>query len=185
MAGKTLQRGFTLGEVLGVLAVAGIGLSLGAPGLQSLVRDNHQATGINHFVSTLHLARSEAVTRNTVVAVCASLDGEHCQPVHWEQGWIAFLDLNTDARRSTDEPLLDQATALPGQELSSEEFPHIFSYRPDGRIMGSTADGSSGEFAFCAPGAEQAARIVIVRSNGQPVLSTQGRDGQPAACRPS
>lgn len=188
MGSKARQLGFTLSETLGVLAVVGIGLSLAVPGLQSITDNNRQATGINQLVSTLHLARSEAITRNTVVSVCASTDAEHCQPVPWEQGWIAFLDANGDAVRGPDEILIDVALALPGQELTSSEFPGTFSYHPDGRIAEDAQDAASatsGEFAFCAAGAEQADRIVIVRANGQPVLSGLGRDGQPAACRPS
>jgi Tfp pilus assembly protein FimT len=37
----------------------------------------------------MHLARSEAVTRNARVAVCASDDGERCGDEPWERGWIA------------------------------------------------------------------------------------------------
>lgn len=185
MGGNARQQGFTLSETLGVLAVAGIALSLAVPGLQSLSGNNRQATGVNQLVDTLHLARSEAVTRNTVVSVCASTDNEHCQPGPWEQGWIAFLDSDGDGARADNEPLIDYAAALPGQELTSSEFPHSFSYHPDGRITGNAGEATSGEFAFCAAGADQADRIVIVRTNGQPLLSGVGRNGQPVSCHPS
>lgn len=185
MGGNSRQRGFTLSETLGVLAVVGIGLSLAVPGLQSLIGNNQQATGVNQLVSTLHLARSEAVTRNAVVSVCPSTDSEHCGGEHWEQGWIAFLDHDGDGTRGADEVLIDYGGALPGQELTSKEFPVSFSYHPDGRITGDAGDATSGEFTFCPAGAEQADRIVIVRTNGQPLLSALGRNGQPVACRPS
>lgn len=185
MGSNARQRGFTLTETLGALAVVGIALSLAVPGLQSLAGSNRQATGVNQLVSTLHLARSEAVTRNAVVSVCPSTDAEHCQDGPWEQGWIAFLDSNGDGRRANDELLIDYGVALPGQELTSREFSRSFSYHPDGRITGDGGEPTSGEFAFCPTGAEEANRIVIVRTNGQPLLSALGRNGQPAACRRS
>lgn len=185
MRGRAKERGFTISEMLTAVAVVGIGLSLAAPGLQTLARDNRQSLAVNQFVTTLHRARSEAITRNATVTVCASRDGEHCSQDHWELGWIAFLDDDTNGQRSVDEPLLDRVAGLPGQELTSAQFPHAFSYRANGRAMGRTAEESSGEFAFCAPQAAVAARVLILRANGQPVLSDRGRDGDPARCRDS
>ncbi len=179
------QRGFTLGETMTTLAVVGIGLSLAVPGTQALVESNRQATAVNELVATMHLARSEALTRNRPVLVCASADGEHCGNEHWERGWIAFLDENHDGARDPGDLLLDAVGALPGQELSSSEFPRAFSYRPNGRAMGATPQQLSGEFAFCEPGADAAARVVIVRPNGLPALAEKRRDGSLAPCRTS
>ncbi len=179
------QHGFTLGETLAALAVIGIGLSLAVPGMQALVHNNRQATAVNQLVSTMHLARSEAVTRNRRVEVCASADGERCGEEHWETGWISFVDENGNGQREPDELLLDVVGALPGQELSSAEFPRAFSYRPNGRVTGESPEQVSGEFAFCEPGADIAARVVVVRPNGMPALIETRRDGSPAACRKS
>ncbi len=185
MTSTDKQRGFTLGETLTALAVAGIGLALAVPGLQSLTSSNHQAAAVNQLVSTMHLARSEAVTRNARVAVCASDDGEHCGARHWEQGWITYLDENGSGEREPSEALLDQVAGLAGQELSSAEFESAFSYRSNGRIMSASPEQSTGEFAFCETGADSAARVVIVRANGLPALSDRSRDGSMAGCRKS
>lgn len=179
------QRGFTLGETLTALAVVGIGLSLAVPGTRDLVRSNRQAVAVNQLVSTMHLARSEAVTRNARVAVCASADGERCGTEHWENGWITFVDENANGEREADDALLDVVNGLPGQELSSAEFEHGFSYRPNGRVMGASPEQSTGEFSFCEPGADSAARVVIVRANGLPALAGKRRDGSLARCRAS
>lgn len=177
------QRGFTLGEVLTSLAVVGIGLSLAGPGLEALTSSNQQAASVNQLVSTMHLARSEAVTRNARVTVCASSDGEQCDARVWEQGWIAFLDANADQDRDASEPVIDQVPALAGLALRSTEFEHAFSYRPNGRVVGNGPDDMTGEFSFCEPGATEASRIVIVRASGLPTLSGTRRDGSAARCR--
>lgn len=179
------QRGFTLTETLAVLAVAGIGLSLAAPGLRSISAGNERAAAVNALVSTMHLARSEAVTRNARVAICASEDGERCGKEHWEQGWIAWLDDDADGARNAAEALIDRVPGVPGLELSSAQFERAFSYRPNGRAMGASPEESTGEFTFCEPGAATAARVVIVRATGLPALSDKSRDGEPADCRRS
>lgn len=82
------QRGFTLGEVLTTLGVLGVSLSLVVPSLDSVTRSNLRAGAINALVATLHVARSEAITRNAPIVVCSSQDGLTCARVAWEAGWI-------------------------------------------------------------------------------------------------
>ncbi len=176
------QRGFTLAETLMTLAVASITLSLAIPGLETLTRSNAQAVSVNQLVSSLHLARSEAVTRNARVTVCASRDAEHCGG-QWDDGWIAFLDDNADRQHDATESLLDRVPGLADMQLRSAEFARSFSYGSNGRITGEELGDSTGEFSFCAAGADTASRVVIVRATGLPALSDKGRDGAPVECR--
>ena len=185
MTTTTRQRGFTLGETLTALAVVGIGLSLAAPGLQSVTRSNRQAVSVNQLVATLHIARSEAVTRNAPVGVCASSDGTRCDGTAWEQGWIAFLDTDANADHTPSEALVDQVPGLAGMQVRSTEFERALTYRPNGRAVALGNDASTGEFSFCEPGADTAARVVIVRANGLPTLSDKRRDGSTAGCAKS
>lgn len=185
MATRKRQLGFTLSETLAAIAVAGIGLSLAAPGLQSLASGNQRAAAVNQLVSTMHLARSEAVMRNRPVTVCTSSDGERCTSEPWERGWIAFLDSDGSGQRDPAEALLDHVAALPGMELTSAQFESFFVYSPNGRATGASREDNTAEFAFCEPAAERAARVVIVRANGLPSLSDNSRSGAPADCRTS
>lgn len=182
MTTRRTQRGFTLGETLTALAIAGIGLSLATPGLQSLTRSNRQAVSVNQLVATMHLARSEAVTRNARVTVCASTAGQACDGQVWEQGWIAFLDGDADGHRAASEALIDQVPGLPGMAVRSAEFKRAFTYRPNGGVAAAGQAVMAGEFAFCEPGADTATRVVILRTNGSPALSDKRRDGSAADC---
>jgi type IV fimbrial biogenesis protein FimT len=182
MGKRTAQYGFTLGETLATLSVVGIALALAVPELHSVTANNRRAAAVNDLVSTMHLARSEAVMRNQRVTVCASLDGKSCAGHSWEQGWIAFIDSDGDGQRAGAETIIDHVPSLAGMRLDSAQFGNALTYRPDGRAMGPTPDISTGEFTFCEAGAETATRVVAVRANGLPSLSGHGRDGKPAAC---
>ncbi len=80
-------QGFTLIELMVALAVAGIVLVVGLPGLKSLIQNNRLTTSTNHLVGSLYLARAEAVARNQPVSVCAN------DPVtgDWSRGWFVAV----------------------------------------------------------------------------------------------
>ena len=68
------QSGFTLTELLAVIAIASILAALAAPSFRDMVRDNRVTAATNTFIAHLALARSEAITRRTTVALCRSAD---------------------------------------------------------------------------------------------------------------
>lgn len=174
------QRGFTLGEILATLAVAGVSLSLVVPSLDSLTRSNQRATGINELVGTLHLARSEAITRNAPIAVCPSEDGRTCARVAWETGWIRFVDSNGDYRVDTGETLLGATPRVAGLQIRTDEFNTAFGYEATGRVAAPGRGLGGGDFTFCASGS--AAQVVSVSALGQPVLAQRHADGREPDC---
>ena len=91
------SKGFTLTELLVVLMVVAIFLSIGVPAFNELVATNRVATSVNDLVSSMHLARSEAVKRKTNATICASTDWNTakptCDPIgKISDGWIVFAD---------------------------------------------------------------------------------------------
>lgn len=178
MTARHRNHGFTLSETLAALAVAGIGVSLAVPGVQSLASRNQQATAVNQLVSSLHLARSEAIMRNRPVAICASTDAERCAGTDWAAGWISFVDADGDGERSDEEALLTHAEALPHLALHSPQFGPSITFAVNGRAQA----GGIGEFVFCPTGARAAPRVVIVRASGLPISGDNGLDGSPVEC---
>ena len=89
------QDGFTLLELLVVLAVAAVLVGYAIPSFQKLVRSNRLATQANSFLTALYTARSEAVRRSTTVTVCASSNQSTCDTAasaaSWSEGWIVFV----------------------------------------------------------------------------------------------
>lgn len=89
--------GFTLLELLVTIAVGAIVISIGAPNLVSLIRNNRIAADTNDLVIGLHSSRSEAVKRRSNVVFCASNDHDSDVPscsTSFSQGWIVFVDRN-------------------------------------------------------------------------------------------
>lgn len=64
------EPGFTLIELMVTLAVAGILLAVGIPSYRSLTVGNHLSTVSNQLVSSLQVARMEAIKRNGPVQFC-------------------------------------------------------------------------------------------------------------------
>ena len=92
-----LSRGFTLIELITTLAIAGILVTLAVPSFSEVIKNNRLITQENDFVTTLNLARSEAIRRSGRVTVCKSSNQTDCSGAGgWEQGWIVFNDVNND-----------------------------------------------------------------------------------------
>lgn len=74
------QRGFTLIELMVVLAVAGILAGVVAPGFQEMIRNNRITADVNHFVAASHAARSEALKTGAPILL-QRVAGD------WNNGW--------------------------------------------------------------------------------------------------
>lgn len=87
------HQGLTLVELIAAVAIAAILVGVGVPSFFNLIADNNLTVATNELVTDMHYARSEAVSRVTPVAVCASDDGESCSgDSDWGNGWIVFTD---------------------------------------------------------------------------------------------
>lgn len=84
-------RGFTLIELMVTIAVMAILLAIAVPSFTDAVLGSKLSSYANNFVASAHLARSEAIKRNTAVTLCASADGASCATAGgWQQGWIVL-----------------------------------------------------------------------------------------------
>lgn len=111
---KHRSHGFTLLELMIVLALAAVIFAIGSPSFNDF-RRNNRLTGIaNDFLGAIQTARTEAIKRQVSAAVCPSDDGTSCTTGNF-RGWIAFVDSNNDCSRTTDdatEPLLRVETRI-------------------------------------------------------------------------
>jgi len=179
------QQGFSLAEVVATLGVLGVSLSLVVPSLASVTASNLRASAINELVTTLQVARNEAITRNESIAVCPSQDGKTCAPVAWESGWIRFVDSDGDFRLGPGEPLLGATPALGALEVRTEAFSGAVGYTPSGRVSSPGRGQAGGEFTFCLVNDPAEARVLAISSLGYPALAAQHADGRQPDCEPA
>lgn len=148
MAAKhVFLRGFTLVELVVVMALVALLVTIGIPGFNNVIRDNRLITGTNELVASMALARSEAVKRGIPVTVCASTDGAACTASNWEQGWIVFTDQGVAGTVDGDDTMLRVQNALAGDINIADGGSTQIRYAADGFLASaSVRHGASGLF---------------------------------------
>ncbi|MDZ7662775.1 GspH/FimT family pseudopilin [Thiohalophilus sp.] len=175
------SRGFTLLELIVVIAVASILLGLGVPSLGPFLSSERGVTRMNNLAASLALTRSEAIKRNQHVVLCKSPGGEYCQRkgASWHDGWIVFVDRDHDRRRGDDEPIIQhQGSGNVDQTLTYAAFGsrHYITYRPSGMTR------TNGTFTLCDPRYPDNARALILMKTGRVRSSRVKANGEPLEC---
>jgi type IV fimbrial biogenesis protein FimT len=81
--------GFTLIEMMIVVVIVAAVLVLVPPGMRQLSLSTNLKSYSYEMLSSVYLARSEAIKRNSAVTLCVSTDGTTCAGAgDWEEGWI-------------------------------------------------------------------------------------------------
>jgi type IV fimbrial biogenesis protein FimT len=176
------EKGFTLIELMIAVGLTGLLLSMAVPALDIFVSNARQTGAINDFVSTIHQARSTAVTTNTRVTICPSAGGTNCEAVGWNSGWIAFSDLDSDRNVDNNETIFATMGSVDGLTLQSGEFATFMMYRPNGRVMNASLNGSAGAMTFCDDRGPSNAKVMIIDLSGRPRISKTMADGSAPNC---
>ena len=136
--------GFTLIELMVVVALIGILMAFGVPAMNSFAQNDRLTTQINTLVGHLAYARSEAVLRNIRVGLCVSDDMVSCSGKNWAEGWILFVDVDRNSIFSVGDEILRVKQALAGNNTLTNSIGSEFVY--DSR--GFSLSGSS-TFSLC------------------------------------
>ena len=107
MKSRTInQIGFTIVEIMIAIAILAILTALAMPSLQQFLARNELVGTSNGLISGINLARTEAVTRSTAVAICPSTDGASCSGGDWESGFLVFVDDDNNSNFNGAEELI-------------------------------------------------------------------------------
>lgn len=177
------KLGFSLLEVLVVMALLAVLLSLAVPDLLG-VRQRHQMQSrAEHLQSSLMWARSEALRRQQRVTVCvrqanlAHGAGDGCDLAGtWDQGWVVFVDNNGNALRDGSETVLMLEPALADfmSLKGNATVDRYVSYGPEGRSQSKSGAFQAGTLTLCATGQGDVWRVVI-NAVGKPRLEKSKR----------
>jgi type IV fimbrial biogenesis protein FimT len=118
-------KGFTLVEMLIVVAIMAILLALAVPSFNSTVRDNRVLSATNSLAASVAQARSEAVKRGRMVSICPSSGAyTNCVGTNWATGWIIYLENSSvttggTPNPDTTDPLLPNGIIAVGSALTN------------------------------------------------------------------
>jgi type IV fimbrial biogenesis protein FimT len=119
MVATRRARGFTIPELMTVIAIMGIMGAVAAPSFSDLVASQRAKGAAADVFTSLLRTRSEAIKRNMPVTVAAAEGG-------WTAGWSV-------AHPTNDEVLLEDHGALPGVTMTG---PDSVTFLPNGRLSG-------------------------------------------------
>ncbi|AUZ85694.1 GspH/FimT family pseudopilin [Methylophaga nitratireducenticrescens] len=167
------NNGFTLIELMITLVVVIILVAIAAPSFNSMIRDNRAATQANNLLSSLQLARSEAINRGVQVTMRSNTNNA------WEDGWLVFTDWNGDGQIpaanlnlkdcSVDgqDCLLMEQQALGNNITLTPGTNHAvgLTFLPSGEITAAGGGIGTGTFNLCIPDANQ--RNIVISASGR------------------
>ena len=133
MNDTSAQRGFSLIELLVTITVLAILLAMALPAFSSSRLSTVLRTSSNNLLASAHLARGEAIKRNSPVTLCVSADGLVCGTGDWSQGWIVVSGAD----------VIQREAAIPNQFHISSAGGDSYSFQPTG------VDSTAGSFTIC------------------------------------
>ena len=186
------QKGFTLTELLAVIAIAGILAAFAAPSFRNMLQDSKVTTATNTLIAHLALARSEAITRRVSVALCRSADPAAVAPVcggtanTWTTGWLVFANGGGESPPTFDggvqDVLIKVGEGLTGnlQLVSNGTGNTHIEYDIDG--TSTVGFGNTASFALCDSRGESFGRQVDIDELGRAELQRADSANPLASC---
>ncbi len=175
--------GFTLVELLVVMAIVAILASLAAPSFTGLIANSALDGHTSALMEDMRLARSVAVRRGRSVSMCPTSDAMATTPsclsaanADWSKGWIIFEDTDANGSYSGTDVLVRRQVALENagafntgtgnSTATTEKPPENVRYMADGRLGGGVS-GAGAIILLAGNSDTTLSRAICVNSTGR------------------
>lgn len=164
------SAGFTLIEMLTVLAVAVILLGLGVPGLRGLIASQQVAAAASGLLSSINLTRSEAIRRGARVDLVPAGGND------WSNGWVVFVDGNGNQKPESGEQIIYSHSAVAsGISITSNMPGKYLAYQGSGRTRTNASSQSPMFGTFTITVSEHARKVKVNMLGRAHVCNPKGK----------
>jgi type IV fimbrial biogenesis protein FimT/type IV fimbrial biogenesis protein FimU len=173
---NTVNKGFSLIELMVTIAIAGIAITIAIPSLSSFTLQMRVDNEVSEIQRLLMTTRNAAINSGVPARLCPLDEDDDCADNNSWAGRIGVV---------TSDGLIKEREAIEQGDLLQFSFNQV-AYSPSGQL----ANNNTGAFKYCPQGNDKLSRAVIIALSGRTYLSNdingngrdQDRDGDNISC---